>query len=205
MTKVDLSQYSRREDLPEGYKHGASMAVRTLWHFVSALIFQTQLVPVYRLKVRILRAFGAQVGEHVLIKPGVTIKYPWYLELGDHVWIGEGAWLDCTTKLTIGSNVVISQGAFLCCGSHDWSDPGMDSFTRPIVVEDGVWICAFARIALGLTVGEDAVILMGAIVLHDCDAAGIYQGHPATKVGERKVRDYFGPKRAEPERSAAVG
>lgn len=197
MTKIDLTHYTRREHLPEGYQHARPFLVRILWHFVSALVFQNQFVPVYGPKVRLLRWFGATVGEGVLIKPGVTIKYPWYLELGDHVWIGEDAWLDNTTHLRIGNHVVISQGVFLCCGSHDWSDPGMDSFTHPIVVEDGVWICAFARLALGITVGEDAVILMGAIVLRDCEPSGIYQGHPAERVGTRKVRSYPGPKRDE--------
>lgn len=73
----------------------------------------------------------------------------------------------------------------------------MGGLTRKIVIEDGVWICAFARIALGLTIGEDAVILMGAVVLKDCEPSGIYQGHPAEKIGQRKVRDYPGPNRDE--------
>lgn len=197
MSKVDLRLYSRREDLLEGYRYGGSLVARVLWHYVSAIVFQSQLFPVYGIKVRLLRRFGAKVGEGVLIKPGVTIKYPWYLEIGDNVWIGEGAWLDCTTTLRVGSNVLISQGAFICCGSHDWNDPGMGSYTRPIVIEDGVWICAFARVVLGVTIGEDAVVLMGASVLRDCEPSGIYQGAPAERVGTRRVRDQPGPKPEE--------
>ncbi len=205
MTKIDLTYYTSRENLPEGYRHGRSTIVQILWHFTSALLFETQFFPLYVLKVHVLRKFGARVGDHVRIKPGVTIKYPWYLEMGDHVWIGERAWLDCTSKLKIGSHVVISQGAFLCCGSHDWNDPGMGGLTRPIAIEDGVWICAFARIGLGLKIGEDAVILMGAVVVQDCEPSGIYQGHPAEKVGQRKVRDYPGPKRDTSRTTLATG
>ena len=77
--------------------------------------------------------FGARIGEGVIIKPSVNIKYPWLLEIGDHSWIGERAWLDCTSPLTIGKHVVISQGVFLCCGMHDWQDPGMGSVIAPII------------------------------------------------------------------------
>jgi putative colanic acid biosynthesis acetyltransferase WcaF len=206
MSKVDLSQYSIRADQPDGYHYGRPMWVRLVWHFVSALLFQNQFFPLYGIKVKVLRAFGAKIGEHVLIKPDVTIKYPWWLELGDHVWIGEKAWLDCTTLIRVGSNVIVSQGAFLCCGAHDFKDPGMGSFGSPITVEDGVWICAFAKVATGVTIHEDAVVLMNAVVLKDCEANGIYRGDPAEKIGERKIRDYVGPKREEPaeEKAAAL-
>jgi putative colanic acid biosynthesis acetyltransferase WcaF len=205
MSKVDLSQYSIRADRPEGYHYGRPVSVRMLWHFVSALLFQSQFFPIYGIKVRVLRAFGAKVGENVVIKPGVTIKYPWKLELGDHVWLGENVWLDCTKPIRIGSNVIVSQGAYLCPAAHDWNDPGMGSFGYAITVEDGVWICAFVKVALGVTIHEDAVVLMAAVVLKDCERSGIYQGHPAVKIGERKIRNYVGPKREPaPEKAAAA-
>jgi putative colanic acid biosynthesis acetyltransferase WcaF len=120
------------------------------------------------------------------------------------VWIGENVWLDCTTWIRIGSNVIISQGAFLCPAAHDFKDPGMGSFGYPITVQDGVWICAFAKVALGVTIGEDAILLMAAVALKDCDASGMYQGNPAVKIGERKIRDYVGPKREEEKEAAAL-
>jgi putative colanic acid biosynthesis acetyltransferase WcaF len=203
-SKVDLTQYSIRADRPDGYHYGRPMWVRIVWHFVCAIFFQSQMFPVYGLKVRILRLFGAKVGSDVLIKPGVTIKYPWFLEIGDHVWIGENVWLDCTTWIRIRNNVIISQGAFLCPAAHDFKDPGMGSFGRPIVVEDGAWICAMANVALGVTLHEDSIVLMGAVVLKDCDASGMYQGNPAVKIGERKIRDYVGPKREPQEEAAAL-
>jgi putative colanic acid biosynthesis acetyltransferase WcaF len=147
------------------------------------------------LKARILRAFGATIGEGVVIKPGVHIKYPWYLTVGDHSWLGERAWLDCTSPLRIGSHVVISQGAYLCCGSHDWADPGMGCVSTPIVVEDGAWVGAFARVGGNVTIGQEALIAMGSVVLTDCEPRGTYRGNPMQRVGERRIRDYPGPRR----------
>lgn len=199
MTRVDFTQYGEGD-----YTHEASFLKRTLWWYTSAIVFESGLFPFFGLKNWLLRLFGAKVGHHVKIKPNVRIKMPWFLELGDHVWIGQGVWLDTVTHIKIGSHVLISQGAYLVSGSHDWNDPGMFGFYQPVTVEDGVWICAWAKIAAGVTIGEEAVVLLGSVVGSDLEGGMIYAGNPATKVGERKIRDYIGPKRKEPDREVVV-
>ena len=161
-----------------------------LWAFVNALLFRNPVLPAYKLKTRMLRVFGATIGEGVVIKPRVTIKHPWYLTIGDHSWIGEAAWLECAWYVRIGKHAVISQGAFLVSGGHDWSDPGMRTLGQSIVVEDGAWVAAFAVVAGGVTIRQEAVVALGAVVFRDCEARGIYKGNPAELVGRRKFRDY---------------
>ena len=70
------------------------------------------------------------------------------MSIGKNTWIGESAWLMNLDQITIGDNVVISQRALLCTGSHDWSKESFDLITKPITVEDGVWICADVFIGL---------------------------------------------------------
>lgn len=194
--KVDLRLHSTRAGLPGGDdKGGRGFAIRALWLFVNAIVFLNPVLPAYGLKARILRRFGAEIGEGVIIKPSVNIKYPWFLKIGDHSWVGERVWLDCTSPLTIGRHVVISQGCFLCCGTHDWEDPGMGSVIAPIDVEDGVWIAAFSRIAGGVTIGQETMVAMGAVVFADCEPRSTYRGNPAQRVGRRRIRNYPGPRR----------
>lgn len=200
--KVDLRLFSTRAGLPGGDDKGRSMPVRMLWLLVDALVFRNRVLPAYRLKAALLRAFGAQVGEGVVFKPGAHVRRPWNLTIGDHCWIGEEAWLDSSGKLTIGSHVVISQGVYLACGTHDWRDPGMGSMVAPIVVEDGAWIASYARVAGNVTIGQEAMVSLGAVVMSTCEPRGIYAGNPARRVGERRIRDYAGPPR--PRRSRAV-
>jgi putative colanic acid biosynthesis acetyltransferase WcaF len=183
---MDLTQYSEQE----GYSYGGSFLKRALWWYTSTIVFESGLFPFFGLKSSLLRLFGAKVGREVRIKPGVRIKMPWYLEIGDHVWIGQGVWLDTITDLKIGNHVLISQGAYLCCGSHDWNDPGLFGFAKPVIVEDGAWICAWAKVACGSTIGEDSVVLMGAVVGGNVEPSTIYHGVPAVKVGERRIRDH---------------
>jgi putative colanic acid biosynthesis acetyltransferase WcaF len=183
MTSVDLSRSSTA-----GFDPGQRYAVRALWVVMEALVLLNPVVTSYGLKRWLLRRFGARIGRGVVIKPNVHVKYPWRLSVGDNSWLGERCWIDNFVEVTIGANVCISQGAYLCTGNHDWSDSAMTRFVQPVTVEDGVWVAAFARIAPGITVGENAVVTLGSVLLEDAEADGIYSGHPATRVGERRLR-----------------
>jgi putative colanic acid biosynthesis acetyltransferase WcaF len=201
--KVDLTLFSTRVGLPGGDdKGGRGVFTRAAWMLINALVFLNPVLPAYRFKAWVLRLFGAEIGAQVIIKPGVNIKYPWFLKIGNHCWIGERAWLDCTSGLTIGDHVVISQGCYLCCGTHDWQDPGMGSLQSPIKIEDGVWLAAFCVIAGNVTIGQEAMVAMGSVVFSGCEPRGTYRGNPAQRVGTRRIRDYPGPRR--PGRSPAA-
>lgn len=186
---IDLRRTSRR-----GYRPGRSYAYRALWLLAEALVLLNPIVTPYSLKRWVLRRFGARIGMGVIIKPGVHVKYPWHLEIGDHAWIGERAWIDNFVKVRIGANAVLSQGAYLCTGNHDWSDPGMGLVVKPITIEDGAWVGAFARIAPGVTVGREAIVSLGAVLVQDAEPRSVYQGNPASRVSERTIRGLPGPR-----------
>lgn len=153
----------RRLDLYDNsdYRPGAGIGLRTLWYFVSLVVFESGWFPVSKLKTAILRAFGARIGTGVVIKPHVRIKYPWNLTVGDHVWIGEEAWIDNLAQVTLGSHSVISQGAYLCTGSHDHRSPTFDLITKPITIGEGAWICARAIILPGVTLEPNQIVPAG--------------------------------------------
>jgi putative colanic acid biosynthesis acetyltransferase WcaF len=190
---VDLSLTSNRT-----YRPGRGLVVRALWMFVEPLVFLNPLVTSYGLKASILRLFGAQVGEGLIIKPGVHLKYPWRLRLGRNCWLGERAWVDNMEDVRLGDNVVVSQGAYICTGNHDWSDPGMGLAPQPVVIESGAWIGAFARIGPGRHVAEESIVALGAVLLTDTEPRGIYNGNPAELVRRRIIRETPGPAEREP-------
>jgi len=153
------------------------------------LFFEGSLLPLYGLRVRLLRAFGATVGDGVVIKPGVKIVWPWRLVLGDNVWLGDEVYIICAATVTVGSNVCISQRAFLVAGGHDWSDPCFQTISRPIVIQDGVWVCASAFVANGVTIGRNAVATAGSVVTSDLPADMICSGNPCEPVRKRVFRE----------------
>jgi putative colanic acid biosynthesis acetyltransferase WcaF len=175
--------------------------MRALWLVAEALVIVNPFVTSYRLKGALLRLFGARIGTGLIIKPGVHVKYPWRLHIGKNCWIGERAWLDNMEDVWLGDNVVISQGAYICTGNHDWSDPGMGLAPQPVVIEDGVWVGAFARVGPGRRLAAESVVALGAVLLADTDPGGIYVGNPAEFVRQRKIRDQPGPAIDLPERA----
>ena len=167
------------------YHPGRSYPVRALWLIVEAFVLLNPIFVSYGFKRAVLRLFGATIGEGVLIKPGLHVKYPWRLTVGDHCWLGERAWIDNMENVVLASDVVVSQGAYLCTGNHDWADPAMPLEPRPIVIEHGAWIGAFARVAPGRTIARGSILSLGAVALADTEPWGIYAGNPAVRVGTR--------------------
>jgi putative colanic acid biosynthesis acetyltransferase WcaF len=171
---VDLSRFDN-----SGFKRGRPLPVEILWRVCSAFLFQSPLLPCLRTKRAVLRLFGARIGRGVVIKPRVTITFPWKLSVGDHSWIGEEVFLDSLDRIEIGSNVCISQRAYLCTGSHDSRSATFDLVTKPIRVDDGAWIAAGALIAPGVTVGSNALVQIGSVVRKDVGNDSIVSGNPA--------------------------
>ncbi|ADB38609.1 WcaF family extracellular polysaccharide biosynthesis acetyltransferase [Spirosoma linguale] len=159
-----------------------------LWFLVNAFFLNTYLPIPIALKVAVLRLFGAKIGEGFVIKPAVNIKYPWLLTVGNQVWIGENVWIDNLSNVTIGNNVCLSQGAMLLTGNHDYSRSTFDLTTRPIALDDGVWIGAKAIVCAGVRCESHAVLAVNSVATHALKAYGIYQGNPAVWVRQRNIK-----------------
>lgn len=144
------------------YGHGRSPFVRAVWLVLEGVLFSSW-IPGSKWRVSLLRLFGANIGQSVVIKPRTRCKLPWRLEIGDHTWIGEGAWIDNVTDVRIGSNVCISQGVYLCTGNHNWSKPAFDLELGPIIIADKVWVGAFVKVTPNTTIQEGAVVTLGSV------------------------------------------
>ncbi|HEY4324137.1 MAG TPA: WcaF family extracellular polysaccharide biosynthesis acetyltransferase [Mucilaginibacter sp.] len=182
MKQTDLFTYN---NFP--YHPGGNALKRVLWYYVNALVFKSSLFPFYAPKNWILRLFGAKIGNQVEIKPCVNIKYPWWLTIGNEVWIGENTWIDCLVPITIGNNVCISQGAVLLTGNHNYKKSSFDLITKEIILQDGVWIGAFAVVNAGVIAGSHAVLASGSVATKNLEAHSIYQGNPAVKIRSRTI------------------
>lgn len=139
------------------------------------------------LKVFWLRLFGAHIGIGVVIKPQVTIKYPWKLKIGNHCWIGESVWIDNLDQVTLENNVCISQGALLLCGNHNYKNKTFDLMIAPIYLEEGSWVGAKCSVAPGVVFSSHAVLSMGSVATKKLDAYSIYSGNPAVKKKSREI------------------
>lgn len=179
--KTDLSQYSNH------WYHPGSHIKRMLWYLCSLLFFQNHLFLFSSFKIAVLRLFGAHIGKGVVLKPNITIKYPWKLQIGNHVWIGEDVWIDNLAEVQIFDHVCVSQGAYLLTGNHDYKKVEFDLIVKPIILEEGVWIGAKSIVCPGVVCRSHSVLAVGSIATKELKSFSIYQGNPAVKIKDRII------------------
>lgn len=176
---MNLSLYKSEPNLS-----GRNIGVVVLWYLANSILLSTW-IPGSSWRASLLRLFGASIGIGVVIKPGVSVKYPWKLRVGNFSWIGEKSWIDNLACVDIGDSVCISQNVYICTGNHDYS---VDEFTlilNQVVFDSHSWACAFSRIAPGTHFGEGAVLGFGAVGQGFLEPWTIYSEGPASK---RKLR-----------------
>lgn len=98
------------------------------------------------------------------------------LNLGNS-FINSDAKIRCHQSITIGDD---------CAISHDFTIMDSDAHylngnnnTKPVVIENHVWIGTRVTILSGVTIGEGAVIAAGSIVTKDVPAHCLVAGNPA--------------------------
>lgn len=87
--------------------------------------------------------------------------------------------------VTIGNNVNLAQGITVTALNHNISDSTLrfdeqGITTKPIVIEDDVWIGANAVILPGVKIGRHSVVAAGAVVNKDVPSGTLVAGVPAT-------------------------
>ena len=161
------------------FGRGASAFREYLWWGVRFAIFSYMIPIPSTVKVALLRLFGAELGQGVVIRSRVNITFPWRFSCGDHVWIGDDVLILSLAKVCLGSHVCLSQRAFLCAGSHDCTKESFDLITMPIAIEDSCWIGANTFIGPGVTLRTNTVCGAGSVVMKDAGPNVLLAGNPS--------------------------
>jgi acetyltransferase-like isoleucine patch superfamily enzyme len=113
------------------------------------------------------------------------------LSVGDHTWINRDCLLDARDRLEIGSNVSISPQVAILTTQHDPDDPDFGLVSRPITIEDHVWIGTRAMIMPGVRLGRGCVVAAGAVVTRDVAPMEIVAGIPARRIRDRGAEPQY--------------
>lgn len=97
-------------------------------------------------------------------------------------FINSDAKIRCHKSITIGDDCVISHD-FTVMDSNAHSING-DKKTKPVVINNHVWIGTRVTILSGVCVGEGAVIAAGSVVTKDVPPHSIVGGNPAKVIKE---------------------
>lgn len=174
--------------LPNRFR-GKSGLVVQIWRFTDFFFFKLSPQIMYGWRRFLLRLFGANIGKGVIIRPNVTITYPWKVSIGDYSWIGDNVELYSLGEIEIGSNVVISQKSYLCAGSHDYQKQDFPIWSKKITIKDECWLATDVYIAPGITIEKGTVVGARSSVFKDLPSSKICMGSPAKVIKDRIIEN----------------
>jgi acetyltransferase-like isoleucine patch superfamily enzyme len=134
---------------------------------------------------------GIRIGDGVFIGRNTILSCKnGDIELGDGANIGFNCEVFSASRVTIGRAVLMAAYSYVIGGDHDFSDPAKAVLAQSrtsagVVIGDGVWMGAGAKILDGVDIGALAVIGAGAVVRENVPASAIAVGIPARVVATR--------------------
>jgi putative colanic acid biosynthesis acetyltransferase WcaF len=180
MPVQELSKFT----LPPNFRGRSALTVQ-LWWFIQATLFAWSPQFAYGFRAKLLRFFGAKVGKNTVIRPTVTVTYPWKVSIGDYAWIGDDVVLYSLGEIEIGDNAVVSQRSYLCTGGHDFTKPAFDIFEKKIVIEPEAWVATDVFVAPGVCIGKGCIVGARSSVFKDMPPMMICYGNPAKPMQPR--------------------
>jgi acetyltransferase-like isoleucine patch superfamily enzyme len=142
-------------------------------------------------------AIGLRVGHHVTIwRTNLAVEPAGMIEIGDFCYLTNAS-LICSDRITLGCYVFVAGGATIVDSDFHPIAPAArmaDTIalssrgdrshrphieSRPVVIEDDVWIGYNATILKGVRIGKGAIIAPGAVVTHDVMPGATVAGNPA--------------------------
>ena len=151
---------------------------------VNALLAILPPTQAFGLKRALLRFAGARIGADARICSGTRVHMTGELTIGAGTWFGlYGAIVGGDAPVSIGANCDIGPYLVICTGTHE-RNPGEGraagaGYSKPVRVDDGVWIGTRVTILGGVTIGQGAVVAAGALVNKDVEPRTMVAGVPA--------------------------
>lgn len=127
------------------------------------------------------------VFQKVILK---TVGHGASIVIGEHVGMS-GCVVSAASSITIGNHVLLGSGCLVTDSDAHPVDPderrqGGGGVSKPIDIEDDVFIGARAIVLKGVTIGKGSVIGAGAVVTKSVPAYSLAVGNPAKVVGDSR-------------------
>jgi acetyltransferase-like isoleucine patch superfamily enzyme len=143
--------------------------------------------PVHGNVLEMLREGRLELGEHVLLEPGVwlTAQAPARIRIGGGTFLNLGVQVAAADLVEIGEHCMLANGCFVTDANHRFDDPvrpvPWQGFTSkgPTRLGDNVWCGANVVVTSGVTIGDRCVIGANSVVTTDLPAYSIAAGVPA--------------------------
>ncbi|MCK0108289.1 acyltransferase [Flavobacteriaceae bacterium S0825] len=105
------------------------------------------------------------------------IKYGNNITIGNFSKIGKHCSLGAKSPITIGDHVTLSRGVIVETAALDLKgEKPYKHYSKPIVIEDGVWLAANVIVLAGVTIKKNALIGAGTVITKNVEEGEIIVG-----------------------------
>lgn len=141
------------------------------------------------------------IGEHCTLGCLLQALYGGRITIGENTYIGPQTIIQAKEPITIGNNVIIANNVLIVDNNNHPTAPDMrlkmsacDNYltdelwtwkyadSKPVIIEDNVWIGRDSRILKGVHIGKGSIVGLGAIVTKDVPPYTVVAGNPARVV-----------------------
>ena len=130
------------------------------------------------------------------IEPTFHCDYGFNIHLNGFVLLNYNCVILDTSPVNIGHMVFIAPNCVIACSGHaiypEQRCNGIGT-SKPITIEDGVWIGASSTILGGVTIGKNSIIAAGSVVTKDIPSNVIAGGVPCKVIREITEKDKIDP------------
>lgn len=130
----------------------------------------------------ILRELLGSIGEGTMVRPPFRCDYGFQTHIGARTFINWGLICLDVGRVIIGDDVQIGPNVQLLTATHPVDpEPRRNKWegSRPITIENNVWLGGGVIVCPGVTIGENTVVGAGAVVTKDLPPNVLAVGNPA--------------------------
>jgi acetyltransferase-like isoleucine patch superfamily enzyme len=130
-----------------------------------------------------LRSIVAPI--HIYVAPGATMT------MGRSVRVNSGDTFAALSRIEIGDRVEIGPHVTIQDNSfHDLYDRSRVPDSRPVIIEDDVWLASNCTVLPGVRIGRGAVVVAHALVTRNVEPFTVVSGVPAQPVAKLNPKKF---------------
>ncbi|NBJ69466.1 MULTISPECIES: maltose O-acetyltransferase [Clostridia] len=131
---------------------------------------------------KLLQDLLGSTGDDIYIEPTFRCDYGYNIYVGNRFYANFDCVMLDVCEIRIGDNCMLAPGVHIYTATHPLDPNARNSgkeLGKPVTIGDNVWVGGRAVINPGVTIGNNAVIASGSVVVKDVPANTVVGGNPA--------------------------
>ncbi len=133
----------------------------------------------------------ARCGAAFIAEENLRFNFAPLIEIGDGVFVNRNVFIDSKGGVTLGSGSALAEDVRIITHTHGEASH-IERTYKPVVVGDFAKIYTGAVLLPGVTVGRQAIVAAGSLVVHDVPDNAVVAGRPAKVLRERQTEGRAG-------------